>query len=325
MNTGLSIFVTFISLGTIFGCIALLTWCLRNNTDVEEGESMGHTFDGIEELNNPMPQWWSRMFYLMCVVGLIYLLLFPGLGNFKGILGWQSSLQDIQSLDDAKQQLAEAKANNTYIQYNAQLEKADALYGEKFRALAYEPDGKTYKPIEAIAKDPDALKVGRRLFLQNCALCHGSTARGGPGFPNLTDAEKQWGKNPADIKTTLMHGRKAAMPAWLSVLGEQGIKDTAAYVMKLSGRRVSDVEALRGEQHFKKNCIVCHGPTGTGNPALGAPNLTNQLWLYGGTRKKIEETLRYGRNGVMPAWEDILGEDKIQVLSAYVWSLSQDK
>lgn len=324
MNTGLSIFVTVISLGTIFGCAALLIWCIKNNTDVKEGESMGHAFDGIEELNNPVPTWWSRMFIVMCVFALVYLLLFPGLGNFKGLLGWKSSLQDIQSLADEKQQATEAASNKIYVQYLQEKEKADRAFGEKFKSLAYEPDGKNYKPIKEIAKDPDALKVGRRLFLQNCSQCHGSTARGGQGFPNLTDAEKQWGGEPEDIKTTLMYGRKAAMPAWLDMLGEQGISEVATYVMSLSGRRVDEVLALKGKKYFTA-CAACHGPEGKGSKVVGAPNLTNKTWLYGGTRKRIEETLKYGRNGVMPAWKDVLGEDKIQVLSAYVWSLSKDK
>lgn len=324
MNTGLSIFVTFISLGTIFGCAALLLWCIRDHTGVEEGKSMGHTFDGIEELNNPIPKWWSIMFFIMCVIGLIYLLLFPGLGNFKGLLGWKSSVQDMQSLSDKQEQLALAKKDKTYIQYVREKEKADKIYGAKFKQLAYESDGTTYKPVEAIAQDSDALKVGRRLFAQNCALCHGLGARGGFGFPNLTHTSKQWGSTPSDIKKTLMQGRQAAMPAWLDVLGEDGVRQVVSYVMNLSGRRVNEVDVVKGEKLFMQNCVACHTQKGTGNTALGAPNLTDNIWLYGGTRKRIEETIKYGRNGVMPAWGEVLGEDKVQILSAYVVHLQSD-
>lgn len=322
MSTLLSIFVTVITLGTILGCFALLWWCLKDKMGVEEGKPMGHTFDGIAEINNPLPKWWSYLFIILIVVSLIYLIAYPGLGNFKGLLGWQSSNQDVRSLSDSKAATAAAREQGLAVQYDREQAKADALYGAKFRELTYEADGKTYKAIEQIAKDPNALKVGQRLFLQNCAQCHGSDARGGKGFPNLTDGEWLWGGQPEQIKTTIMNGRQGIMAPWGDVLGKDGVKEAAAYVLSLSGRTVNPIQAKKGEARFATICAACHGPDGKGNPMLGAPDLTNNSWLYGSSRQTVEETITYGRHGVMPAWHEVLGEDKVHLLASYVYSLS---
>lgn len=322
MSTLLSIFVTVITLGTILGCFALLWWCLKDKMGVEEGKPMGHTFDGIAEINNPLPKWWSYLFIILIVVSLIYLIAYPGLGNFKGLLGWQSSNQDVRSLSDSKAATAAAREQGLAVQYDREQAKADALYGAKFRELTYEADGKTYKAIEQIANDPNALKVGQRLFLQNCAQCHGSDARGGKGFPNLTDGEWLWGGQPEQIKTTIMNGRQGIMAPWGDVLGKDGVKEAAAYVLSLSGRTVNPIQAKKGEARFATICAACHGPDGKGNPTLGAPDLTNNSWLYGSSRQTVEETITYGRHGVMPAWHEVLGEDKVHLLASYVYSLS---
>lgn len=322
MSTLLSIFVTVITLGTILGCFALLWWCLKDKMGVEEGKPMGHTFDGIAEINNPLPKWWSYLFIILIVVSLIYLIAYPGLGNFKGLLGWQSSNQDVRSLSESKEATAAAREQGLAVQYDREQAKADALYGAKFRELTYEADGKTYKAIEQIAKDPNALKVGQRLFLQNCAQCHGSDARGGKGFPNLTDGEWLWGGQPEQIKTTIMNGRQGIMAPWGEVLGKDGVKEAAAYVLSLSGRTVNPIQAKKGEARFATICAACHGPDGKGNPMLGAPDLTNNSWLYGSSRQTVEETITYGRHGVMPAWHEVLGEDKVHLLASYVYSLS---
>ncbi|MDO2948524.1 cytochrome-c oxidase, cbb3-type subunit III [Aeromonas simiae] len=322
MSTLLSIFVTVITLGTILGCFALLWWCLKDKMGVEEGKPMGHTFDGIAEINNPLPKWWSYLFIILIVVSLIYLIAYPGLGNFKGLLGWQSSNQDVRSLSDSKAATAAAREQGLAVQYDREQAKADALYGAKFRELTYEADGKTYKAIEQIANDPNALKVGQRLFLQNCAQCHGSDARGGKGFPNLTDGEWLWGGQPEQIKTTIMNGRQGIMAPWGDVLGKDGVKEAAAYVLSLSGRTVNPIQAKKGEARFATICAACHGPDGKGNPMLGAPDLTNNSWLYGSSRQTVEETITYGRHGVMPAWHEVLGEDKVHLLASYVYSLS---
>ena len=200
------------------------------------------------------------------------------------------------------------------------LQQADEKYGPIFEAYAA-------RSIEELAGDEEARKVGQRLFLQNCAQCHGSDARGTTGFPNLTDNDWLYGGTPADIKHSLIHGRKAnGMMAWKSALGgEQGVKEMAAYVLSLSGREVNAEDAAKAAPKFAM-CAACHGPEGQGSLAmglpLGAPALNDNIWLYGGSVKAVEESIRNGRAGVMPAWLDILGEEKIHVISAYVYSLS---
>ena len=179
--------------------------------------------------------------------------------------------------------------------------------------------------IEALVKDPEALKIGQRLFSQNCAQCHGSDARGTRGFPNLTDNDWLYGGTPEKIKETLINGRIAAMPGWIDQYGEKGVKEVAAYVLTLSGRTLSDrLEGLQdaGEAKFAV-CAACHGVDGKGNQMLGAPNLTDNIWLYGGTEDALIETLTHGRAGVMPAFNETLGEKKVHLVTAYVYSLSQ--
>lgn len=307
-----SIIVTVITLLSILGSGLLLLWNLKDKMGKEDGESMGHEFDGIEEMNNPLPTWWSIMFALTIVFGLGYLILFPGLGNFEGILGWRSSNQGILNIAESKQ----AFESDTYmVKYDLEVKAADAEYAPIFAAYAA-------KPIEELAKDTEALKVGQRLFQQNCAQCHGSDAKGSKGFPNLTDKDWLWGGSPQDIKTTLLQGRNGVMTPWEQVLGDQGVDEVVEYVLSLSGRRGLDpmkVEAGKGRFVI---CAACHNADGTGNKMLGAPNLTDNIWLYGGSRKVIEQTVRHGRNGVMPAWKEILGEEKNHVLAAYVYSLS---
>lgn len=350
MNTFLSVFVTVISLGTIFGCLSLLIWCTRDKMGMEDGAPTGHSYDGITELNNPLPKWWSYLFLFMIVFSLVYLALYPGLGNFKGLLGWTSSNQDVRSLAEYNEAADRARTDKLFVQYDREMIKADEVYGAKFRGLIF-PAGYTpvdvdaldpsldakakqaavvkhkrehYLPIEQLAQNEEATKVGQRLFLQSCAQCHGSGAHGGKGFPNLTDNDWLWGGEPAQIKQTIMNGRQGIMAAWEAMLGDDGVREVASYVLSLSGRKVDPVEAQKGEARFAV-CSACHGADGKGNPMLGAPNLTDDVWLYGGSRAAVEDTIRHGRHGVMPAWKDILGEDKIQLLSAYVYSLSNSK
>jgi cytochrome c oxidase cbb3-type subunit 3 len=166
--------------------------------------------------------------------------------------------------------------------------------------------------------------VGQRLFLQNCSQCHGSDARGGRGFPNLTDSEWQWGGQPDQIKTTIMGGRQGIMAAWGEILGKDGVQEVASYVLSLSGRKVDLVEAKKGEARFAI-CAACHGADAKGGIAVGAPDLTNNTWLYGGSREVVVQTITHGRHGVMPAWKDILGEDKVHLLASYVYSLSHQQ
>lgn len=322
MSSFWSIWITVLSLGTLVGCYLLLRWCLTNFAGVEEGESMGHTFDGIEELNNPLPKWWSTFFLVTIVWGFGYLLMYPGLGNYKGLFGWTSSNQSVMNLEDSKAQAEYAKANGLIVQYDMEVKAADARFGPIFEAFAAQS-------IEELAGDEKALKVGQRLFLQNCSQCHGSDARGTTGFPNLADKDWLYGGSPEAIKHSILEGRKAqGMIGWESMLGgDQGVKDIAAYVISLSGREVNAESAEAGKEKFAM-CAGCHGADGTGSTAmgipLGAPNLTDNIWLYGGSPRVVEQSIRHGRAGVMPAWKDILGEEKVHVISAYVYSLSQD-
>lgn len=320
MSSFWSIWVSVISLGTILGCYLLLRWCLSNKTGVEEGDDMHHEFDGIVEINNQLPAWWTKMFYVVMVWGLVYFLLYPGLGNFQGLLGWKSSNQDVRSLAESKAAVVQARedAKNSLfgvgVQYDREIEFAKETFDPIFDAYAQ-------KSVLELQSDVEALKVGQRLFLQNCSQCHGSDARGQRGFPNLTDNDWLYGGTPEKIKETLMNGRIAQMPAWIDALGEAGVKDTVAYVLSLSGREVDQAAADRGKANFAM-CAACHGADGKGNYAFGAPNLTDNIWLYGGHESNLIETLTYGRNGVMPSFKNTLGEDKIHVVAAYVYSLS---
>lgn len=323
MSSFWNIWVWVLTLGTLVGCIILLRWCLKNFAGVKEGESMGHEFDGIEELNNPLPKWWSTFFLVTIVWAFVYFAMY-GLGNWTGVLGWKSSNQGILNIAESKAKTAEYlnKDSGVLVQYDREVAAADAKFGPIFEAYAA-------RSIEDLATDSEALKVGQRLFIQNCAQCHGSDAHGTTGFPNLADNDWLYGGTPEAIKETIMNGRKASgMMAWKDALGgEQGVKEVAAYVISLSGRSVDPELAKAGQAKFAM-CAACHGPEGQGSLAmglpLGAPNLTDNIWLYGGSKRAIEESIRNGRAGVMPPWKDILGEEKVHIISAYVYSLSQD-
>ena len=323
MSSFWNIWVWVLTLGSLVGCFLLLRMCLKNFAGVKEGESMGHTFDGIEELNNPLPKWWSTFFLLTIVWAFGYIALY-GLGNWTGLLGWKSSNQGILNLAESKAKTLEylSKDSGVLVQYDREVAAADAKFGPIFEAYAA-------RSIEDLATDDEALKVGQRLFIQNCAQCHGSDAHGTTGFPNLTDKDWLYGGTPEVIKETIMNGRIASgMMAWEGALGgDQGVKEVAAYVISLSGRSVDPELAKAGKAKFAL-CAGCHGPDGQGSLALGmpmgAPNLTDNVWLYGGSKRVIEESIRNGRAGVMPPWKDILGEEKVHLISAYVYSLSQD-
>jgi cytochrome c oxidase cbb3-type subunit 3 len=327
MSSFWSIWITVLTLGTLVGCYLLLNYCLKNFAGVEEGEPTGHVFDGIEELNNPLPKWWSTFFLLTIIWGFGYLLLYPGLGNFQGLLGWKSSNQGILNLSESKASIANAKAAGLLVQYDREVIAATEKYGPIFDAYAEREilDLATANDDEATS----ARKVGQRLYLQNCSQCHGSDARGATGFPNLADKDWLYGGSPEMIKATLIHGRKAnGMIAWSAALGgEQGVKEVTAYVLSLSGREVDTKAAEVGKVKFAM-CAACHGSEGKGSDAmglaLGAPNLTDNIWLYGGSQRAVEMSIANGRAGVMPAWDKILGEQKIHVISAYVYSLSQE-
>ena len=301
MTSFWSWYVTLLSLGTIAALVWLLLATRKGQRPDSTEETVGHSYDGIEEYDNPLPRWWFMLFVGTVIFALGYLALYPGLGNWKGILpGYEGGWTQVK-------------------EWQREMDKADEQYGPLFAKYAA-------MPVEEVAKDAQALKMGGRLFASNCSVCHGSDAKGAYGFPNLTDNDWLWGGEPETIKTTILHGRQAAMPAWRDVIGEEGIRNVAGYVRSLSGRDTPEgisVDSEQGQKIFATNCVVCHGPEAKGVAAMGAPNLTDNVWLYGSSFAQIQQTLRYGRNGRMPAQEAILGNDKVHLLAAYVYSLSQ--
>ncbi len=295
MSTTLSLYITFIVLLNIFGCVWLIRWTSKKKADeAAEGDVTGHTWDGLEEFNNPLPRWWLWLFYITIVFALVYLALFPGLGSiWKGQLGWTE-----------------------ISQYENEMAKADAKYGPLFAQYAN-------TDLDALLNEPKALKMGQRIFLNYCSVCHGSDARGTTGFPNLADNDWLYGGTPEAIKASISQGRRGAMPGWQAVLQDDGVEAMAHYVVSLSGRDHDAALASKGAEQYKTLCIACHGAEGKGNFALGAPNLTDKVWLYGGSMGAIKKTISGGRNGHMPAHLDFLGSDKVHLVAAYVYSLSK--
>jgi len=290
-------YIAILTIISILACVWLLRWMTSDFEKREEVENTGHVWDGdLTELNNPLPRWWLGLFYLTLAFGGFYLLLYPGLGAFEGLLGWTSRGA-----------------------WEQQVDTVEAEVGPLF-------EGYRQTPVLELIKDDDALKIGERLFLTHCATCHGSDARGARGYPNLRDRAWLWGGDPDSIKTTITNGRIAGMPAWLGPLGgETGVDEVTQYVLSLSGRATIQALADRGKAKFDIFCVACHGPEGKGNPALGAPDLTDGNWLYGGSITRIAESISGGRNGQMPAQGERLGDAKIHLLTAYVYSLSQQR
>jgi len=286
-----------IAIVTILSILACLWLVLANNIKKGEGEikPTGHVWDeNLEEFDNPLPRWWYYMFLFTIIFGIIYLALYPGLGTYKGLFGWT--------------------AINQYEQ-----ESAD--YDAKYSALY---SGYAATPITELASNAEAMKSGERIFASYCTVCHGSDARGTIGFPDLTDGDWLWGGEPEQIKASIMNGRTGNMPARGGLpLTDTEVEDVTDYVLSLSGREVDATSAAQGEKVFGKICLACHLPTGTGNQALGAANLTDSKWLYGSSRSNILATIKNGRTGVMPAHGEFLGEDKVHLLSAYIYNLSR--
>ena len=295
-NQGWSWFIAIISLAGIigYGLVALIT-IKHQEPSGDQTETTGHVWDGnLAEYNTPIPKWWMGMLLLSIVFSLVYLLLYPGLGSFKGLLGWTQT-----------------------DQYNQEVDKADRLYNSLFSQFAGQD-------LETLAKDENALKTGKRLYQTNCAVCHGSDARGAKSFPNLRDAEWLYGGEAEIIKASILNGRNGVMPGWDQVLGENGSRAVAEYVLSFTREPTNPRMLEEGKKNYDQLCVSCHGANGEGNQALGAPNLTNDVWLYGDSYQAVIESIRYGRNGIMPAHDKILGEDKVHILAAYIYSLSQD-
>ena len=304
MTTFWSWYITLLTLGSLLALLWLIFATRSGEQPGPTDQTLGHAFDGIEEYDNPLPRWWFMLFLGTLIFAGAYLLLYPGLGNFAGKLpGYEGGWTQVK-------------------QWQREMDKADAEYGPIYASYAK-------MPVEDVAKDERALKMGGRLFASNCSVCHGSDAKGAYGFPNLTDKEWRWGGSPADIKQTIIGGRHGMMPPQGPAIGEDGVRNVAAYVLtELGGRKLpegvtADIEA--GKKVFSSTCFACHGADGKGTPSMGAPNLTNpSAFIYGSSFAQLQQTIRYGRTGHMPAQLQYVGsEDKVHLLAAYVYSLSQ--
>jgi cytochrome c oxidase cbb3-type subunit 3 len=291
MTRAHSIFIVVLTLANIAGAMWLLWWTRRDRGEpAKQGETTGHVWDeDLRELNNPLPRWWLWLFIITVAFGGVYLILYPGLGSYAGTLGWSSRAEH------ATQAAANAR----------RIEKTLAPYAD--RAVA------------ELARDPAALDVGRNLFLNNCAACHGSDAGGAPGFPNLGDDDWLWGDDPDTIVATITDGRIGAMPPWGEVLGPQGVEEMATYVTSLQ-RGAGNAGSATSEK-FAQLCSACHGADARGNRMLGAPNLTDGIWLHGGSPAAVRDSITKGRNGAMPPHGARLGPTRVKLLAAYVMSL----
>lgn len=295
VHDGWSLYIAIITLASLVACGVLLK--LMSTRKLAPGEkpgTTGHVWDeDLQEWHNPMPSWWMWLFYITIVFALVYLILYPGLGSYKGSLGWTSTNQ-----------------------YQDEQKQAAATYGPVI-------DKYLKQDVVKVAADPEAREIGQRLFLNYCAQCHGSDAGGSRGYPNLRDSDWLYGGSPEMIKTTLLNGRNGAMPPMgAAVGGAEEVRDVAHYVLSLSGRTHDSLRAQRGKPKFTANCVACHGADGKGNQQIGAPNLTDDIWLHGGTEAVIAETIVKGRMNQMPAHKDFLDEGKIHLLTAYVLGLS---
>jgi len=285
------VYIAVISVVSIVACAVFLK--MQSVRKALEADTTGHVWDeNIQEYNNPMPRWWAWLFYITVAFSLGYLVLYPGLGSYQGALGW-SQLGQLEEETHA----ANAQFGPIYEKY-ARLEVAEA------------------------AKSPEALAIGQKLFLNNCAQCHASDGGGSRGFPNLTDRDWLWGGTPEAIKISITDGRRGVMPPFGPTLGEQAARDVAHYVLSLSSGAHDSIRAARGKEKFAQICAACHGPEGKGNQALGAPNLTDGIWLHGSGEAAIVERINKGAQSQMPAHKDLLSAAKIHLLSAYVYSLA---
>ena len=288
----------FIVILTALGILALFPLSIANRGKKSDGEpgTMGHIWDeDLEEYNNPLPAWWLNLFFVTLIFGLIYLLFYPGLGKFGGLLRWSSKAQ-----------------------YDSEVAKADGDYSPLFQQYASED-------LKVLATDKLAMKTGERLYATYCSVCHGSDARGAPGFPNLRDKDWLYGGQPEQVKASILQGRNGMMPPWKAALGgEEGVLNVTEYVLSLSGRQHNADAAAKGKEKFHQLCVSCHKADGTGNQAMGAPNLADRVWLYGGSRKTVMQSIAEGRQGRMPPHNDFLGQDKVHLLAAYVYSLSAE-
>lgn len=300
MTTAWNWYVIILVLFNLLGITWLLWWTAKRRPGDPKPEDISHYWDGdITEFNKPMPRWWINGFYIAIAFAFGYLFWYGGFGTYPGLSHWTSK----------------GEHDTAAAQANAQLERTFAPY--KGQA------------IDALAQNPAAVELGRSIFANNCATCHGSSAKGATGYPNLTDDIWHWGGSPERILETVTKGREGVMPAWGKALTGMGGPDAVdyviAYVRQLGHQGTNapnDFAAARGKELFESVCAACHGKDGKGNPALGAPDLTDNYWLYGDSTESLRETITNGRHGSMPAWGETLGDTRTRLVAAYVWSLS---
>lgn len=292
-SSGWSLFVAVATVVSLVACLVLLALASKRKVMANDN-STGHVWDeDLREMNNPLPRWWVWLFILTVVFAGVYLVLYPGLGSSAGSLKWSSAGQHQAEIDKARAAMA-------------------PLYA-KFVAM----------PAEELAKDAQAMAIGERLFANNCSGCHGSDARGSKGFPNLTDGDWLYGGSHDKIKETIANGRQGNMPPMAAAVGTaEDVRNVANYVLSLSGSPHNSIAAQLGKTKFT-TCAACHGPDGKGNQALGAPNLTDKIWLHGWGEDAVVAMITTGKVNIMPAQANRMSSEQIHVLSAYVWNLSQ--
>ncbi|MCQ9616761.1 cytochrome-c oxidase, cbb3-type subunit III [Paenalcaligenes niemegkensis] len=294
-NGGWSVYISLVAiLGVVF-CLWLLwtqrSWLSPNKAD----EESAHVWDGnITELNTTVPRWWTIMYIALCAFAVGYLILYPGLGSYKGVFGFTAAKQ----VQEQQQQINERLA---------------PIY-DRFREM----------PIEDIAADDEASSIGQRLFLNNCAQCHGSDAQGSPSFPNLTDTSWLWGGEPEQILHTITEGRRGIMPPHSAMMSPADASDIAQYVRSLNNLAHDPLRISAGKRGYDNACVACHGVDAKGNQLLGAPDLTDGHWLYGSSVAVIVEGIMNGRDNAMPAQKNRLTEEQIRLLAAWVWGLSNN-
>ncbi|HEY3488242.1 MAG TPA: cytochrome-c oxidase, cbb3-type subunit III [Gammaproteobacteria bacterium] len=289
-------FIIIFTLANIAACLWLLFWTARKRRGEKEEKTTGHVWDeNLTELNNPLPRWWLWLFVGTVVFSVVYLVLYPGLGNFEGTLAWSQTEQ-----------------------YQQEKQKIDALAAHAYARFV----GMT---SEQLAADADALQYGQRLFINNCSVCHGSDAGGARGFPSLRDKDWLWGGTADNIRVSIAEGRTGVMPAWGAALGEEGVEEVASYILTLSGHRYRVAAESRGKQKYAMFCTGCHGQEGKGNILLGVPNLTDNIWLHGFDTATVKSVIRDGRTNIMPAHKELLTDMQISLLTAYIGSLTNEQ
>lgn len=348
-----SSWITLLSFACWAFILGILLMVLKYKPKLEDDGTTGHAYDGIKEYDKPLPKWWLVIFFGSIAWGVVYWVFFPAMvpGKWEGLatvevdgetVPWTSKNElysDLESNNKVftdnfeKNILAQADASGatSTLTELAKLQSARSHSENPPADLQTKIDGKVAELapyVEKLSENPNALKVGSRLFLQNCSVCHGSNAKGAVGYPNLTDNDWLYGGAPENILTTLHNGRVGGMAAWRDQIGEDGVRAAAEYVLSISGNQqdyeLDQTMVAQGKAIFNQptNCVLCHGNDAKGMISTGAPNLTDKIWLYGGDRETIRETLRYGRAGVMPEWQTKLGNERIMLLAAYVYSLS---